>query len=101
VYTVFLQCRHQSVFYLLSVYSKAILVGLAYSTIQDGWTALKQASFDGHQEVVALLLGAGANPDLQDNVSTGQDSCVHTNLNSKCGDPAFCELGTGCLPHMY
>ena len=86
---------------LLSVYSEAILVGLTHSIIQDGWTALERACFNGHQKVVELLLGAEANPDLQNKVSTGQDSCVHTNMNSKCGDPAFCELGTGSLPHMY
>ena len=77
---------------LLSVCSKAILVGLTHSTIQDGWTALERASFNGHQNVVELLLGAEVNPDLQDKVSTGQDSNVVT--------PAFCELGTGSLPHM-
>jgi len=54
----------------LSVCSKAILVGLTHSTIQDGETALEQASFKGHQKVVELLLGAEANPDLQDKVST-------------------------------
>ena len=51
--------------------------------MQDGWTALEQASISGHQKVVELLLGAEANPDLQNKVSTGQDSCVHANLNSK------------------
>jgi len=28
------------------------------------------ASFDGHERVVQLLLAAGANPDLQDKVRT-------------------------------
>ena len=41
-----------------------------HSTIQDGWTALKRASFEGHHKVVEVLLGAGANPDLQDQVRT-------------------------------
>ena len=45
-----------------------------YSTIQDGWTALQQASINGHQKVVELLLRAGAKPDLQDKVRTGWDS---------------------------
>ena len=36
--------------------------------VQNGWTSLKQASFYGHWKVVELLLGAGANPDLQDEV---------------------------------
>ena len=44
------------------------VVTLTHSTIQDGWTALKQASNKGHHKVVELLLGAGANPDLQDKV---------------------------------
>ena len=44
------------------------MVTLTHSTIQDGWTALQQASSEGHQKVVELLLGAGAKPDLQDKV---------------------------------
>ena len=43
-------------------------------TIQYGVTALQQASKQGHQKVVELLLGAGAKPDLQDKVGTGWDS---------------------------
>ena len=39
-------------------------------TIQDGQTALEQASIKGHYNVVEFLLGAGANPDLQDKVRT-------------------------------
>ena len=42
--------------------------GCSHSTTQPGWTALKSASFNGHHNVVELLLGAGANPDLQDKV---------------------------------
>ena len=53
------------------------VVTLTHSTIQDGWTALKSASNNGHHKVVELLLGAGANPDLQDKVRTGQNSGVH------------------------
>ena len=41
---------------------------ITYPTIQDGQTALEQASIKGHHSVVELLLGAGANPDLQDKV---------------------------------
>ena len=36
--------------------------------MQDGETALNRASFNGHHKVVELLLGAGANPDLQNKV---------------------------------
>ena len=48
------------------------VVTLTHSTIQYGVTALKQASFKGHHKVVEILLGAGANPDLQNKVRTGQ-----------------------------
>ena len=41
---------------------------IIYPTIQDGQTALDQASIKGHHNVVELLLGAGGNPDLQDKV---------------------------------
>ena len=44
------------------------VVTLTHSTIQNGSTALKSASFNGHHKVAELLLGAGANPDLQDKV---------------------------------
>ena len=42
--------------------------GYSHSIIQDGWTALRESSISGHHKVVELLLGAGANPDLQDKV---------------------------------
>ena len=42
------------------------------STLQDDLTALHVASFKGHQEVVELLLGAWANPNLRDKVKTVQ-----------------------------
>ena len=58
------------------------VVAFTHSTIQDGRTSLKAASFKGHHKVVELLLGAGANPDLQDKVRTGQDSGVHVNLSN-------------------
>ena len=44
------------------------------TTTQNGCTALQQASSKGHQKVVELLLGAGANPDLQNKVRTGWHS---------------------------
>ena len=50
------------------------LVGLLFpliSFMQNGWTALKRASFNGHHKVVELLLRAGANPDLQSEVRMG------------------------------
>ena len=50
--------------------SESFCCSYTHSIIQDGWTSLKKASFYGHQKVVELLLGSGANPDLQDKVST-------------------------------
>ena len=49
------------------------------SAVQDGETALEQASFKGHQKVVELLLRAGANPDLQDKVKVEH---AHANLSN-------------------
>ena len=43
-----------------------------HSILQGGVTALHVASFKGHQEVVELLLGAWANPNLRDKVKTVQ-----------------------------
>ena len=48
-------------------------VSLTHFTIQDGETALMQATTDGHHKVVELLLGAGAKPDLQNQVRTEQE----------------------------
>ena len=47
------------------------VVTITRSTIQNGWTALQQASIKGHQKVVEVLLRAGANPDIQDKVRGG------------------------------
>ena len=41
---------------------------ITYPIVQDGQTALGQASIKGHHNVVELLLGAGANLDLQEKV---------------------------------
>ena len=37
--------------------------------VKGGWTALLYASLNGHRSVVNALLAAGANPDIQENVS--------------------------------
>ena len=50
-------------------------------SIKNGHTALRIASFNGHKKVVELLLGAGANPDLQDKVRRGWNSGVYSNLS--------------------
>ena len=44
--------------------------------MQDGETALEQASMKGHQKVVESLLRAGANPNLQDKVRKRQEGCL-------------------------
>ena len=41
--------------------------------------------------MVELLLGAGANPDLQDKVRTGRESGVYSTLSDLHG---FCETRT-------
>ena len=56
-----------------------------YPTIQDGQTALEQASIKGHHNEVEFLLVAGANPDLQDKVGTGRHSVVDSNLRNVNG----------------
>ena len=61
------------------------VVTIIHFTIQNGDTALDKASIIGHHKVVELLLGAGANPDVQDKVKTQQDSGVHV-------DGALCIL---------
>ena len=58
------------------------VVTLTHSTIQNDWTALQLASAKGHHKVVEVLLGAGANPDLQDKVRTGQDSGVLVKISN-------------------
>ena len=60
------------------------------STTQNGRSALTAASFYGHYKVAELLLGAGANPDLQDKVRTGRDSGVYSTLSN--GDDTSCIL---------
>ena len=46
------------------------VVTIVHFIIQDGSTALRASSYKGHHKVVELLLGAKANPDLQDKVRT-------------------------------
>ena len=36
--------------------------------IQDGWTALMKAATDGYTEIADVLVKAGANKDLQNEV---------------------------------
>jgi ankyrin repeat protein len=36
--------------------------------VQDGWTALHEAAYGGHGDVVEALLKAGCNTDIQEKV---------------------------------
>ena len=76
------------------------VVTIIHFTIQDGYTALRTASFNGQHKVVELLLGAGANPDLQDKVRTQQDSGVHSNLSNVNGTLS-CEARSPRQPLIY
>ena len=58
---------------LSAVLELSHVVTLTHSTIQNGWTALKQACIRGYHKVVEVLLRAGANPNLQNKVSTGEN----------------------------
>ena len=42
-------------------------------SFQDGWTALMVASGAGHMECVKVLLGRGAQVNMQDEVSAVKD----------------------------
>ena len=37
--------------------------------MQDGMTALAWAAYQGHKQIVHILLNAEANPDIQDQVT--------------------------------
>lgn len=39
-----------------------------YHLIQDGMTALVWAAYQGHEQIVHILLKEGANPDIPDQV---------------------------------
>ena len=73
------------------VFSLSHVITITHFSIQDGYTALRTASFSGHHKVVELLLGAGANPDQQDKVRTGWDSGLYLTLMAL---HAFCEPRT-------
>ena len=47
---------------------------IMFSSLQVGWSSLLVASENGHHEVVKVLLSAGANVDLQNEVSTSGPS---------------------------
>ena len=64
---------YQSVLLSAVVLEPSHVVALTHSTIQNGGTALEEASIRGHHNIVEILLGAGANPNLMDTVSTGQN----------------------------
>ena len=78
------------------------VVALSHSTMQNGWTALKQASFRGHHKIVEVLLGAGANPNLQNKVSTGQNRIPSRCLNFGVHPlRLFCMFLVVCYENIY
>ena len=44
---------------------------------ENGMTALAWAAYEGHEQVVDVLIKAGANPDIQNQVT----ECVHIDCN--------------------
>ena len=46
-------------------------------SLQDGWTAIKNASLEGHMECVKVLLGKSAEVNIQDKASGVIIHCVH------------------------
>ena len=51
-----------------AVWRVTLLTPIFWILLQDGFTALKLASWNGHSEVVQQLLEAGANIDAADKV---------------------------------
>ena len=49
---------------------------LTRALIQDGYTALRSASFKGHTDIVRLLITTGATVDIKDKVSWSCDISV-------------------------
>ena len=43
---------------------------IIHSSLQDGWSSLMWACFNGHAEVVRILLSAGAHVNDQNKVSS-------------------------------
>ena len=62
---------YQGVLLSTGIVEPSHVVTDTHSTVQNSETALDRASYNGHHKVVELLLGAGANPDLQDKVRRG------------------------------
>ena len=43
---------------------------IIHLSLQDGWSSLMEACFNGHAEVVRILVSAGAHVNDQDKVSS-------------------------------
>ena len=50
---------------------------IAAATLQDGWTPLMVAAYCGHTATVQSLVAAGADMNIQDEVSTAPQPDVH------------------------
>jgi len=55
---------------IVHIHQHVLSLFCSHCVPQDGMTALMWASFHGHTDVVHALLSGGAQPDLQDKVST-------------------------------
>ena len=60
------RCIQFSLFYTVERKGDSILL----MCLQEGWTALMAAANNGRYGVVDILLQRGANPDMQDQVSS-------------------------------
>ena len=50
------------------------MIVVVSDVLQNGWTALMHACYDGHIDIASKLLVAGANKSLQNNVTKCFDS---------------------------
>ena len=55
--------------YLLIAKSMSMKLCMSMISLQDSYTSLLVASREGHEKIVQFLIQAGANVDLQNNVS--------------------------------
>ena len=80
-----------------------IIIEITYFPLQDGFSPLVIASLNGHLAIAKLLLGCGANPNLQLSVSDKSScylfvfyiNCSH--MQPQVGEFFICE----CIVHIF